>query len=76
MKRGLRALMTHFGHLEGAGDWHISQYQVSHPKLTVVFVHKHLSLENIVQALLVNQTKVWFKGASVCSAMKSKRLAT
>ena len=61
--------------LESTRDWCISQYQVSRPELTVVLVHKHLDLEDVVQALPVNQTEVWFNSVSVCRAMKSKWLA-
>ena len=61
-------------HLESARDWRISQYQLSHPELIVVLVHKYLGLEDAVQTLPINQTKVWFNGVSVCGTMKSKGL--
>ena len=60
--------------LESARNWHISQYQVSRHELIVVLIHKHLGLEDVVQARLVNQTKVWFNDASVCKTMKAKGL--
>ena len=44
-------------HLESVREWRISQYQVSRPELIVILVHKHLGLEDVVQALPVNQMK-------------------
>ena len=60
--------------LEGARNWRISQYQVGRPELIVVLVHKHLGLEDIVQARPVNQTEVWLNSASVCKTMKGNEL--
>ena len=60
--------------LENARNWRISQYQVGRPELIVVLVHKHLGLEDIVQARPVDQTEVWFNGTSVCKTMKSEGL--
>ena len=60
--------------LESARNWCISQYQVSSHELIVVLIHKHLGLEDVVQARLVNQTEVWFNDAFVCKTMKTNGL--
>ena len=66
--------MTHFGAWKVRDNWRISQYQVGRLELIVILVHKHLGLEDIVQARPINQTEVWFNGVFVCRTMKSKGL--
>ena len=60
--------------LESTRDRRIPQYQVSRPELIIVLIHKHLGLKDVVQAFPVNQTEIWFDGASVCRTIKSKGL--
>ena len=47
---------------------------VDYLKLIFVLVHKHLGLEDIVQARPVNQTEVWLNSGSVCKTMKGNEL--